>query len=1051
MKTRVIELIVYYCLKKSIISPLEIYKISIFLFMLLKLIISILFFTFLLPRKLPSEIQEYNYDYPTSFLEKIGDNPIPGNPMNDRAKGYLLDGKIKSSVLNHGNFIDWTSFPAGLWGDYAYLPHIGFMAGVPGHLSLAKFNWNSISLNLDGINKNYWATSEGYNEWFENVDGKFVDIAFNIKNDNGELCTKTTAIEADIFTSFKDCLYQINHESEEIYLFLETEFNNPNHTISKTGFVYPWGKRPKLIERLAEFDWYDYGEDQEEWTEDDEYIFFGYSVSESWFSEGFPTNSDWQPVTKSRENTHNSQLSAGDIFGNTIYTDENDSYPVLAHSKYTESWPKKYNSEKGSYEPFWPGWYAKEYYGNQPEKWVDENIDNCNGTRKDKDCWKESPGRFISDNDVYLEFDDRWAHRGNLISDNEYQQRGYPLGLKVMAEAHSYGVAYAEDIMFFTVNIRNESGAWTDENGQYHQGMVMPDGTRLNGGEGFDYEKVFLGFYFDSIIVWADYLQNYGVSSNTDDYMEYYWDKVYHDGDSLLISLAMTYDYDGNSNGATNIGIAAAQLLDTPLATDPIDLNKDGVIDIYPGEPLKMTDWHWFDWYNRPGVVDRESNSNCCAGYPGRPQAQNKEAIHYKMMAGDTTNLSENEKKWFFHTANPARDSDHELNPHFDSLDGLLDEPVFSQGQEGFDCIFIMSSGPFDLKVGETVPFSFSIIFGEDKEDLITNAEFAQLMYNSNYQGFTPPKTPIVSSKFSNNEITLTWDNSSIYSKDVLTGYSDFEGYRIYRSGDGGQTWGGIVDRIYDQNGNFYSWRPYAQFDLTAKQDSTHCLKGFTYDGCIDGLFRGESIHGEDPYAPWIDLGNNSGLPDINEFNQFVFIDSNVINGLEYTYSVTAYDMGISPRNINYAQTGNGDFLSDTTYIANPDKWGRPNGYSSIESPKGTTIHDSNFVTVTPGNQPHTKPLNIKVVPNPYVAHSNFNETEHIRKIYFTNLPSKCKITVYTVNAEKVATLYHDSLTSGDMDWDMRTINNQEVSPGLYLFSVETDIDKFIGKFAIIR
>lgn len=161
--------------------------------------------------------------------------------------------------------------------------------------------------------------------------------------------------------------------------------------------------------------------------------------------------------------------------------------------------------------------------------------------------------------------------------------------------------------------------------------------------------------------------------------------------------------------------------------------------------------------------------------------------------------------------------------------------------------------------------------------------------------------------------------------------------------------------------------------------------------------------------------------------------------------------MGISPRNINYTQTGNGDFLSDTTYIANPDKWGRPNGYSSIESPKGTTIHDSNFVTVTPGNQPHTKSLNIKVVPNPYVAHSNFNETEHIRKIYFTNLPSKCKITVYTVNAEKVATLYHDSLTSGDMDWDMRTINNQEVSPGLYLFSVETDIDKFIGKFAIIR
>jgi hypothetical protein len=85
------------------------------------------------------------------------------------------------------------------------------------------------------------------------------------------------------------------------------------------------------------------------------------------------------------------------------------------------------------------------------------------------------------------------------------------------------------------------------------------------------------------------------------------------------------------------------------------------------------------------------------------------------------------------------------------------------------------------------------------------------------------------------------------------------------------------------------------------------------------------------------------------------------------------------------------------------------------------------------------------------VAHSNFNETEYVRKIYFTNLPTKCKIIIYTVNAEKVATLHHESSTSGDIDWDMRTMNNQEISPGLYLFSVETDTDKFIGKFAVIR
>ena len=85
------------------------------------------------------------------------------------------------------------------------------------------------------------------------------------------------------------------------------------------------------------------------------------------------------------------------------------------------------------------------------------------------------------------------------------------MGLKVMAMAHSYGVAYAEDVMFVTVKVRNESGDYcafekdkneynipvTDENGVVicNDALIMPDGTKLNRGEGFDYKKLFLGFY----------------------------------------------------------------------------------------------------------------------------------------------------------------------------------------------------------------------------------------------------------------------------------------------------------------------------------------------------------------------------------------------------------------------------------------------------------------------------------------------------------------------------------------------------------------------------
>ena len=420
-------------------------------------------------------------------------------------------------------------------------------------------------------------------------------------------------------------------------------------------------------------------------------------------------------------------------------------------------------------------------------------------------------------------------------------------------------------------------------------------------------------------------------------------------------------------------------------------------------------------------------------------------------MAGDTTNLSEDEKRWFFHTANPDLDSDLELNPHFDSLEGLQSEPVFQQGQEGFDCIFIMSCGPFDIKVGEEVPFSFCIIFGEDKEDLIANAEFAQLMYNSRYQGFTAPETPNVHAEFNHNKIILKWDSNAIYSKDVLTGYSDFEGYKIYRSVDGGQNWGTSQNKIYDDNGIFVGWEPYAQFDLTAKEDSLHCLRGFEDETtCYNDELRNTEFSGPDPYAPWINLGSNSGLPTIDENGYFTFIDSTVVDGIEYTYSITAYDIGISPETVIYSENSD-NFIADTIYYANPDGWARPNGYQSIESPRGTTIHDSNFIKITSGYKPQSTLDNIKVVPNPYIVHSNYNETEYLSQLRFTNLPNKCTITIFTINGEKVQTINHESDIDGNAWWNLRTINNQEVAPGLYIFVVEDEKDKFIGKFAVIR
>ena len=162
-----------------------------------------------------------------------------------------------------------------------------------------------------------------------------------------------------------------------------------------------------------------------------------------------------------------------------------------------------------------------------------------------------------------MEFDDRWAHRGNQVNtNNEYNQTGYPMGLRVMSVAHSYGVSYAEDILFVTVKVRNESGDWCaedeigepilDENGNQicGEGMIMPDGTKLNRGKGFDYKGTSLGFWMDGVILTGDKYGNYGYWSSADDFMKYYWEIFEINNDRLMVSMAMIGDYDGISSGA---------------------------------------------------------------------------------------------------------------------------------------------------------------------------------------------------------------------------------------------------------------------------------------------------------------------------------------------------------------------------------------------------------------------------------------------------------------------------------------------------------------------
>jgi len=98
------------------------------------------------------------------------------------------------------------------------------------------------------------------------------------------------------------------------------------------------------------------------------------------------------------------------------------------------------------------------------------------------------------------------------------------------------------------------------------------------------------------------------------------------------------------------------------------------------------------------------------------------------------------------------------------------------------------------------------------------------------------------------------------------------------------------------------------------------------------------------------------------------------------------------------------------------------------------------------------------VVPNPYVGSASFEPERFAisgrgeRRIEFRNLPSRCTIRIFTVKGALVQTLYHDGSMQGFIPWNLRTKDNLDVAPGLYIFHVDgEEFGEKIGKFAIIK
>ena len=369
--------------------------------------------------------------------------------------------------------------------------------------------------------------------------------------------------------------------------------------------------------------------------------------------------------------------------------------------------------------------------------------------------------------------------------------------------------------------------------------------------------------------------------------------------------------------------------------------------------------------------------------------------------------------KWNLLNLNDPQDSDGDgIDDDFDG-DGIPDSQNGGPGYylgEGADGLQIIGSNPFDLASGETDTLIFATVFGNSEKDLKKNAKNAITLYQNNWEIVDAPPAPKVEVFKGDKNVTLVWNTNSETDE-------QFEGYKIYRSEDNGQTWG--AESFTDFDGGIH-YVPLAQYDLNdGIRDYYQTLPEYAWFYLGDDNWSQIRTVVEEDTLKGLHINGK-----INTFNNGdsvnVFIDRTVLNGINYRYYIAAYD------------SGNG--------IIGP--------LENSPAPNPTEIN--NTVSVRP-ELPTAKSnlMKVKVVPNPYKLNAIWESSFNEHTIQFTGLPVKAKISIFNSNGEHIKTLYHNSSSSIEK-WDLKNRYNQMVAPGVYFYYISSSVGIKTGKIFVI-
>ncbi len=94
----------------------------------------------------------------------------------------------------------------------------------------------------------------------------------------------------------------------------------------------------------------------------------------------------------------------------------------------------------------------------------------------------------------------------------------------------------------------------------------------------------------------------------------------------------------------------------------------------------------------------------------------------------------------------------------------------------------------------------------------------------------------------------------------------------------------------------------------------------------------------------------------------------------------------------------------------------------------------------------------VLVVPNPYYAYSAYERGQLDNIIKVTNLPQRCKISIFTINGQLVRQYNKDS-DAPDQNWDLKNHSGVPVASGVYIVHVDAFElgEKVLKLFAVMR